>query len=101
MTDDNSLQTEEESRSGQDTDTVLDDTTTSTSRRWEWLGTLSSAYLIGSLPAHVYLHSAGMIDVTSVPDMWFAVYAVSVVTAVVWTFGKSAFNSARDTVSSN
>lgn len=78
-------------------DTEIDDETMTTdvTARWHFLGSALALLLVSSIPLFAAAHAYGLVDISSVPQAWYLLYATAAITAVVWTFGKGAFKQAK------
>jgi len=76
-----------------DTDEALTD---SEHKRWEWLSTLVGGITALSLPLLLYLHSEGMITLTSISWRWYLLYFGGYTAAIKFTLGRGEFSALRE-----
>lgn len=73
-----------------------DYTTNDTQTRWEGLNTVLALGLILSVPAIVVYVIVTGATVAALSQPWFLLYALVVLTATVWAFGKGAATKAGE-----
>lgn len=56
--------------------------------RWVYLGSVLASLLTISLVVLILAAAAGVFTLSAISQPWFALYALSVLTAVGWVFGK-------------
>jgi len=65
-----------------------DDMTSQDDVRWVYLGSVLAFILTFSLVVLVIAAAAGVLTLSAISQPWFALYSLSVLTAVGWVFGK-------------
>ena len=78
-----------------DTLVEMEETTTDTKLRWQWVGTVAALALILSLSIITICLTAGLFTLAPVTQAWFALYSFAVSVAVVWTFGQEAVKTIK------
>lgn len=70
-------------------------TTDSTETRWEGLNTVLTLVLVFSLPAIIgYVLVTGT-ALSAIAQVWFALYATTVLMAATWAFGKETLEAVQ------
>lgn len=72
-----------------------DDTTTSTSTRWTYIGTVLAAIMVISLPVLIIGTAIGALTFSGIGQAWFGLYFTVTLMAAVWAFGKETLETVQ------
>lgn len=69
--------------------------TSSTMKRWEYIGTILAAITVLSLPVIVGGAALGVLSLAPIGQAWFVLYATVTLMASTWAFGEETLTAVR------